>query len=79
MGLVSFELATVFLGGDNSLSQLGMWKCRGYVRILKYADECSDSSSGQKNISFSEPARNDRLVSEIKVLNPLFSFLLCKQ
>jgi hypothetical protein len=35
MGLVSFELATVFLGGHNSLSQLGTWKCRGYVRLGK--------------------------------------------
>jgi hypothetical protein len=33
MGLVSFELATVFLGGHNSLSQARKWKCRGYVRL----------------------------------------------
>jgi hypothetical protein len=33
MGLVSFELATVFLGGHNSLSQPGTWKCRGYLRL----------------------------------------------
>jgi hypothetical protein len=36
MGLVSFELATVFLGGDNSLSQPGTWKCRGYVSLWKF-------------------------------------------
>jgi len=38
MGLVSFELTTVCLGGHNSLSQLGTWKCRGYVTLWKYSE-----------------------------------------
>jgi hypothetical protein len=38
MGLVSFELATVFLGGHNSLSQAETWKCRGYVSLWVYSD-----------------------------------------
>jgi hypothetical protein len=38
MRFVSFELATVFLGGHNSLSQARTWKCRGYVRIFEYLD-----------------------------------------
>jgi hypothetical protein len=33
MGLGSFELATVFLDGHNSLSPARTWKCRGYVRL----------------------------------------------
>jgi hypothetical protein len=38
MSLVSFELATVFLDGHNSLFKARTWKCRGYVRIWKYSD-----------------------------------------
>jgi hypothetical protein len=38
MRFVSFELATLFLGGHNSLSQTGTWKCRGYLRLRNYVD-----------------------------------------